>query len=158
MGAWAPIPERLERLSIPEPNSGCWLWLGSLDRCGYGKFGAGKETLAHRASYVAFVGPIKAGTEIDHVCCNRGCINPTHLRAISHAANIARADYTTNHRNRVKTHCMHGHELSGDNVRIEMWRGNAARKCRTCTTAKNLRSAAKRKLMKTNYGIVVLET
>jgi putative membrane protein len=25
---WSGLPERLERLIIPEPNSGCWLWLG----------------------------------------------------------------------------------------------------------------------------------
>lgn len=26
------LEERLERLSIPEPNSGCTLWIGGIDR------------------------------------------------------------------------------------------------------------------------------
>ena len=32
-----PIADRLERHSIPEPNSGCKLWLGAVDESGYGR-------------------------------------------------------------------------------------------------------------------------
>ncbi len=30
------LPERLDALSMPEPNSGCRLWLGSVNATGYG--------------------------------------------------------------------------------------------------------------------------
>jgi DNA invertase Pin-like site-specific DNA recombinase len=30
--------ERFEEKSIPEPNSGCHLWMGAVDKDGYGQF------------------------------------------------------------------------------------------------------------------------
>ena len=38
-----PIKERFERLYVPEPNSGCWLWLGAVNRSGYGFFDEGAD-------------------------------------------------------------------------------------------------------------------
>lgn len=35
------IATHVERYAIPEPNTGCWLWVGSVDKDGYGKFGRG---------------------------------------------------------------------------------------------------------------------
>ena len=32
-----PFAERLADLSMPEPNSGCLLWLGALNESGYGR-------------------------------------------------------------------------------------------------------------------------
>lgn len=44
--------ERLLKLCIPEPNTGCWLWLGGLTGHGYGQFWAnGKTHRAHRWIY-----------------------------------------------------------------------------------------------------------
>jgi hypothetical protein len=52
------LQERIERTSIPDPNTGCWLWLGSLGANGYGTMGVGqKKVSTHRASYAAFVTP-----------------------------------------------------------------------------------------------------
>jgi len=31
--------ERFEEKSIPEPNSGCHLWMGAVDKDGYGQLG-----------------------------------------------------------------------------------------------------------------------
>jgi hypothetical protein len=31
--------ERFEERSIPEPNSGCHLWMGAVDKDGYGQLG-----------------------------------------------------------------------------------------------------------------------
>lgn len=75
-----PVIERLMTLSIPEPNSGCWLWFGSATPAGYGKIGIdGKTMLAHRASYIAFRGPIPRRQLVCHVCDVPACINPDHL-------------------------------------------------------------------------------
>jgi hypothetical protein len=129
------IKERLLALSMPEPNSGCWLWLGALCRDGYGQIRAPQHS-AHRAAYVAFKGDIPEGLEIDHKCRVRCCVNPDHLEPVTHRQNVERADYTVNHRNGRKTHCKRGHPLASDNLVLEKWRGKIARKCRACMTAR----------------------
>lgn len=50
--------EIIERNSIPEPNSGCWLWYGSVNSWGYGRLDKRIERQAHRLSYLAFKGSI----------------------------------------------------------------------------------------------------
>lgn len=45
---------------------------------------------AHRLSYELFVGPIPDGYELDHLCRNRGCVNPAHLEAVTHRVNVLR--------------------------------------------------------------------
>lgn len=65
----------------PEPNSGCWLWVGSANKHGYGNFWHdGKCQKAHRFSYTSFVGPIPAGLDLLHRCDVPCCVNPDHLR------------------------------------------------------------------------------
>lgn len=64
-----------------EPNSGCWLWVGYLDRKGYGQIQVGGYTksLAHRAAWTAFCGPIPSGLFVCHRCDTPACVNPDHL-------------------------------------------------------------------------------
>lgn len=73
------LSAKLEAYSIPEPNSGCWLWLGTTSN-GYGRIDHGGKTLrAHRASYEEFVGPIPKGFCVLHRCDTPCCVNPEHL-------------------------------------------------------------------------------
>lgn len=77
----ATLAERIEKLSIPEPNSGCWLWLGQVSSLGYGHImlsPSRRKTKAHRASWEAFRGPI-GELQVLHTCDVRCCVNPEHL-------------------------------------------------------------------------------
>lgn len=78
--------ERFMSFVSPEPNSGCWLWLGSLTR-GYGSFSFGKQMRAPRFSYEEFKGPIPDGHVIRHTCDNKMCVNPDHLVTGTHGDN-----------------------------------------------------------------------
>lgn len=75
---------RWERMHMPEPNSGCWLWLAAVGLSGHGQFfladNRGKRGLiaAHRAGWMIHVGPIPAGLLVCHKCDNPGCVNPGH--------------------------------------------------------------------------------
>lgn len=71
--------EIIELRSIPEPNSGCWLWLGAAWEDRPNVYYQGKKRLASRVSYEAYVGPIPPGLHALHRCDNPWCVNPEHL-------------------------------------------------------------------------------
>lgn len=75
-----------------DPVSGCWEWTRArMKKTGYGVTAEGKRTfLAHRVSYEQARGPIPAGMQLDHLCRNRGCINPEHLEVVSQVENLRR--------------------------------------------------------------------
>jgi len=70
-----------------DKSEACWNWTGATFR-GYGVFRIhGKSSLAHRVSYAWEHGTIPEAEEVDHMCHNRGCVNPGHLRPASHSLN-----------------------------------------------------------------------
>ena len=75
---------------IPEPNSGCWLWIGcNSKRHGYGSFWMGGKVIAsHIAAYRLFKGLVPEGLELDHLCRMPFCVNPDHLEAVTHTVNV----------------------------------------------------------------------
>jgi len=101
-----------------EKGPSCWLWTGGTN----GKYGhlarrvpVRKDFLAHRLIYETCIGPIPEGFEIDHECNNKLCVNPLHLRLLTHAENMARLTTGV---------CRRGH--------IAHILPNGKQKCRTC--------------------------
>lgn len=76
-----PPEERFFDFCIPEPNSGCWLWIGGVASKGYGRFNIGnrEQVQAHRFSWELHYGKIPDGLWALHRCDNPPCVNPEHL-------------------------------------------------------------------------------
>lgn len=120
----------------------CWLWTGASWLSKQTGLRSGSfhsvhvdECKAHRAAYVLLVGPIPEGLTLDHKCRQTLCVNPDHLEPVSRRENIMRGN-GTGAINARKTACIHGHELSGANLRM---RANGWRICRVCARAEKRR-------------------
>lgn len=121
-------------------ENGCWEWVGTIDRDGYGlwRCKATGENKAHRVTYVMARGTIPRGFQIDHLCRNTTCVNPDHLEAVTCRENTLRG-YNRAAVNARRTHCVNGHKFDGDNL----MKGKRRRDCRTCSRERCNRSAAK---------------
>lgn len=114
----------------------CWIWTGAKS-AGYGHMRIdGKCVLSHRFSYSLLVSDALNGKELDHLCRVAACVNPSHLEPVTHKTNMMRGfgPGGLNHR---KTHCLKGHELSGDNLYFKNALNkngtrSQTRKCREC--------------------------
>jgi hypothetical protein len=119
-------------------TDGCWLWNRPTED-GYGEFYFNRRTFkAHRISYTLAKGQIPRGLLIDHMCRNRLCVNPDHLRAVDDATNAlenSNSPASINHR---KTHCNRGHELANENL-LRVGRNKENRSCHECDKARKRR-------------------
>jgi hypothetical protein len=80
---------------MPEPNSGCWIWLGPIfeKRGGYGCFTMRPAGIimqrAHRVSWKLYRrADLPKEVHILHHCDNVLCVNPDHLFEGDQAANM----------------------------------------------------------------------
>ncbi len=135
------MPARLKN------KSNCLQWLGRKRKDGYGYICFnGATVLAHRFLYEEFKGKIPKGLEIDHLCRNRGCVNPEHLEAVTRRVNQLRGNGASGINAR-KSYCINGHEFSKANTFLWMGSKNPAgqRKCRRCAADNARRFKARRK-------------
>jgi hypothetical protein len=120
---------------VDRDGDGCWLWLGKDNGRGYGQLWVdGRTVAAYRFSYELHVGPIADGYELDHLCRNRLCVNPTHLEPVTHRENMLRGSGFPAF-NAAKTHCPHGHEYTPENT-YHHPRPRGGRLCRSCRRAR----------------------
>lgn len=97
---------------------------------------------AHRAMFMAFVGNVPDGLELDHLCRERACVNHEHLEPVSHRTNVLRGVGPTAS-NAKKSACSAGHEYD----RVTPSGGRACRRCEgDYVRARRARLAASREM------------
>lgn len=90
------LRQRFDDKWMPEPNSGCWLWLGAIQgiaekptdvrpRMWDGK----KSEYAYRVAWSIYRGPIPRDLELRHTCDVPSCVNPNHLTVGTRKQNMA---------------------------------------------------------------------
>jgi len=114
---------------------GCWLYQGAHagDNRAYGSVSfEGKERRLHLLVWEHLNGPVPAGHELDHICHEPACWNPSHLEPVTHRENCHRGLRGQVQR---KTHCPRGHRYTETNTYTNP--RNGWRQCRTCHNARN---------------------
>ena len=160
MGSGTDTRERFDSYWVPEPNSGCWLWMNYLNAAGYGqiyalrKNGTKASRAAYKVGYELYKGPVPDGLELDHKCKQRSCVNPDHLEPVTRTVNVLRSDWPSAINSR-KNQCGRGHEYVGENYYIKSTKGRRRRICRLCnrfwvSTAKRRKREQKRALFQCN--------
>jgi hypothetical protein len=133
----AEVPCFVEGETVLVELSPCWPAVETVPSTGYarGDF--------HRKIVNKVFGKLKRGIVVDHLCRNRACICPAHLRLVNERENIlcgvgVAAFYDK------RTHChLCGEELTPENVRIARTRRYGRiyewRMCRTCDRVRQRR-------------------
>ncbi|MFD5057409.1 HNH endonuclease signature motif containing protein [Streptomyces sp. NPDC058394] len=117
---------------VRDVHGRCHEWDAARNEKGYGTFYVGRTVKAHRYAYEQALGPIPAGLDIDHRCRNRGCVRPSHLRAVTHRVNLLASTNQAALR-AAQVACHVGHRFTpGNTIRAT----NGTRKCRACKNAR----------------------
>jgi hypothetical protein len=106
--------------------SGCWLWRGGgLDGDGYCQVRlppTGRLVYVHRLAFTLLRGPVPLDLTIDHLCRERTCLNPAHMRTVPVAVNASA-------RPRVAVCRRAGHPYTPENIYVNP---QGYRRCRAC--------------------------
>lgn len=86
------LPPRLADLLTPEPNTGCWLYVGTrFTSNGYPRvWWRDRERVLHRVVWELLRGPIPPGLLLDHGCRVRLCSCPWPHNGVCHEPVTAR--------------------------------------------------------------------
>lgn len=120
----------------------CWLWAGKTHE-GYGYLTLQRQGLkAHRASAILHGLDVRPRMHVDHMCRNRRCVNPAHLRVVTPRVNVLENSASVTAVNARKTHCKNGHALTPDNLcKAHLRKG--WRDCATCHRLNRRKARAK---------------
>lgn len=107
-----PVLDRVVR------GDGCWEWAGAHSGNGYAMvWFEGRVQGAHRVVYRLLAGEFDPALTIDHLCRNRGCVNPAHMEPVPIRENVRRAA--------ARDTCKRGHPRTPENT-------SKSRNCKTC--------------------------
>jgi hypothetical protein len=125
----------------------CWQWTGGHIRSGYARATfRGRTIYVHRLMYVVFRGPIPAKMVMDHLCNNRKCVNPKHLKVTTSRDNLFRSPLTVASINAQKTECPKcGSAYITHRGRASNGKMYTMRHCRPCALGRMRANAAKRR-------------
>jgi hypothetical protein len=86
------LHERLLANAVPEPNSGCLLWLGEVNKDGWGLNHSRlySTPFVHRQVILSAGEWLPSWLTVDHTCRVRCCINRAHLDIVSRETNSRR--------------------------------------------------------------------
>lgn len=86
-----------QKLKSYTENNGCWEYNGCTNNYGYCLIMVNKKLqYAHRLAWEFYNNKkIPDGMTVDHICFNRKCINPDHLRLLSAGENSGRHSEST---------------------------------------------------------------
>lgn len=89
LSQFAPLEQKLNSYDV---KGDCWEYRGCHDSDGYCQIMVNRRLqYAHRLAWEFYNHrEIPAGMTVDHICFNRGCINPKHLRLMKRKDNAAR--------------------------------------------------------------------
>jgi hypothetical protein len=149
------LPRRLQEKISTTIGVGCWHWIGATTGGVKGKIGTAygqswqnnRKVMAHRFVYELLYRAIPRGMTLDHLCRVRLCVNPVHMEIVSMKENVLRGIGPAA-RQAQRTHCIHGHELAGKNLLIEVTKKKTQRRCLTCK-----REASRRFRLRKKYGV-----
>lgn len=109
------VPDRVKERAHEKwvQDVDCWKSTYSVASHGYAQVGwrEGRKSyviLAHRASWEYENGPVPRGMTLDHLCKNKQCVNPSHLRVLDNYENARR----TSGRDWPLGQCINGHDNS----------------------------------------------
>lgn len=122
----------LKKIAICDDDE-CWIWMGATHGNGYSRMERdGRQQSIHIIMFELFVERITDGNVIHHLCNNKLCCNPSHLKQVTHSENIS---ISRKQKTESINHCECGHQYTKDNL----LKCNTHRRCKTC---KNIRERA----------------
>lgn len=116
LGIWRPIQNRLWN-KVKKTRS-CWNWTGHISERGYGRIlnpPTGRLIKVHRLAWALLRGKPPNGTETRHLCGNKICVNPRHMRQGTHQENMQDRD---DQGRTARGERVHTAKLTADDVRL----------------------------------------
>lgn len=138
------IIERILERTIPEPNTGCYLWIGATHYFGYGSIRYKNKTHnVHRLLFTLIKGEIPEKMVVMHICDTPSCCNINHLKLGSHKDNMIDMSLKGrwNNQNKLKKICINGHYFDEQNTGIY----KNERYCKKCSYQNSKKSFLKNK-------------